>query len=103
MPTPAQSIYLHVGETEHFLFTDEDSFSGHEVHYKVGKRISPSEYQEVLDWELDVDGDNAEGYIEIDPEIFSPGRYETQLVVTEISSGRVSIIDGPVWVIQPSV
>lgn len=103
MPTPAQSIHLHIGETEHFVFTDEDSFDGHTVHYKIGRRISSAEYEEVLDWEFAVDGDQAEAYIEIDPEIFTPGKYESQLVVTEISSGRVNIVDGPMWVIQPSV
>jgi hypothetical protein len=103
MPTPAQSIYIHVGETYTLTFTHADTFAGYTGEFKVGRKTGDCALEEVESFALTMSGATATTDILPVAETLPCGRYVTQLVLTNVESGDLEIVDGPLLTILTSL
>lgn len=100
MPTPAQSLTFTQGSTKQLSFEHEVSFDEYAATLIVGTRSDDELLALVKEVELSVMGSTAVGSMLVD---IPPGRYETQLVLTDTLTSEQEVIFGPLIIVKARI
>ena len=99
-------LTFHKGETKTLSFSTTGSFTGKEVEFRIGRRVSFREITElaVFPMTVAVGGASAAGDVLIDDEAVAASNYESQLVITnDADPADFEVIDGPLVTIKETI